>query len=960
MRFVNIAHDKLKIALCCMLMLIGGTYNYACAQSKDSDVLFEKARAEGAKENFSKALNYCELALKISPNDMDIKEYLGKCQMELGMFDEARITLLDVLKRSPKRVDARHYLMNIETQTKRYSSAVCYANELLEITPYAKTLWMKKIQLYSLMNNKVEAHRATIRLYHVFPEDEEVRMMYNNILKEEALASGKKQDHQKAAEQYEQALKVTSNDAELYVNLINAYTRLGNLDKALETANRGLYYLPTNKQIFDKKVGILEQKQDYPKAIEAVQFKLKTSPTQEYASLLNYLLSEAARYNRNSDPYELYGQLYASNPGNIEAYNYLLNTALARGYFGAAQELLSEGLKSTPNSKDLLSKQLYLYEMQQNKDGERAMIMKLHQLYPYDADVTEKYQKIQFNQAKDDLNNQQFRNALPVFLALRNHAEYGDVARNGLYTIYMAQGAFDKALEIAEEQVVRFPNNHAYRIKRIDVYAKKGDLEIAYNTALDYQQQFPMATEYGDYAQEIAVDYIKSLREQEKFEEIIAVADRLIFNDPTNRLAYLYAIGARLDMRNFQDAIDVAEVALMYFPDDKDFKLRLSGIYSEAGQTDEALRLLSELRQDYPLNNLVKSAYLEELYLKGKSLQQQSRNDEAVLVYQEILNLNPKDSLAPVKIANIFISQEELTLAMQAIDTGLYYHPDNNLLLYKKGVVYEKLQDFDNALIYYKRYVPPYHQLDEHRKFLDYIQCRTCRNQVNVSFLRVTTDSIYLQTSVATFEYLRNWKNNTLVARYNYAGRPSGIGSQLELDWYHDLKDSNSIMVNLGVANQFFPTWKAGISFYQPLKKDYTLEMGLRFLRFVPNRNLYMGVFGLEKTYNRVWLNLRTSLISDGTNMYNSILGQGRFYMNNERNYLIAQASVGTIPEVANLDFQINTFLSYVNTMVGAGYVHHFNHCNSLLFQGNWYTFRISEQRLENLFNVFVSFRHRF
>ena len=92
--------------------------NASHAQNKDSDVLFEKARIEGEKGNFAKAATYCELGLKLSPYDMDIKEYLGKCQMELGLLDEARITLLDVLKRSPKRVEARHYLLNIEFQTK--------------------------------------------------------------------------------------------------------------------------------------------------------------------------------------------------------------------------------------------------------------------------------------------------------------------------------------------------------------------------------------------------------------------------------------------------------------------------------------------------------------------------------------------------------------------------------------------------------------------------------------------------------------------------------------------------------------------------------------------------------------------------------------------------------------------------------------------------------------------------
>ena len=188
----------------------------------------------------------------------------------------------------------------------------------------------------------------------------------------------------------------------------------------------------------------------------------------------------------------------------------------------------------------------------------------------------------------------------------------------------------------------------------------------------------------------------------------------------------------------------------------------------------------------------------------------------------------------------------------------------------------------------------------------------------------------------------------------------NGIGSQIEFDWYRDMKDSASWYANVGFANQFFPEFKIGVSRFQPLKKDYTLELGAKYLRFQPSRNLWMAAIGLEKTFNRTWLNLKTTIITDQENLYNSIFGQGRFYMKNERNYLLTQASVGTIPEVANLDLQLNTFLSYVNTMVGAGYFHYFNYSTSLGVMGNWYTFRISPNRLENLYNFFIVVRHRF
>ena len=126
-------------------------FNQIQAQFSTPEEYFKLAKIEGnEKGNFAKAADNCEKALKITPLDMDIKEYLGKCYMELGQLEKARITLLDVIVKSPRRVDARKYLLNIETQTERYSSAVCYANELLEQTPFDKTLWKKKDQIRRL------------------------------------------------------------------------------------------------------------------------------------------------------------------------------------------------------------------------------------------------------------------------------------------------------------------------------------------------------------------------------------------------------------------------------------------------------------------------------------------------------------------------------------------------------------------------------------------------------------------------------------------------------------------------------------------------------------------------------------------------------------------------------------------------------------------------------------------
>ncbi|WP_159798964.1 tetratricopeptide repeat protein [Flavobacterium sp. MK4S-17] len=931
------------------------------AQSISSDEYYAMAKVEGnEKKNFAKAADYCEKALKQAPFDMDIKEYLGKCYMEMGQLEKARIVLLEVLQRSPKRVDARHYLLNIETQEKRYSSAVCYANELLEITPYSKTLWMRKINLYNLMNNRMEANRETRRLYQIFPDDAEIRIMYNNVLKEDALKMNKEGDLTSAVKQYEEALKVTKDDANLYLNLINLYLKLGNTNAALNMADRGLFYLPNNREILNKKIGILQEQGQYQQAIDLVQKQLKKGPSAYYSELLIYLTAEAARYYKNSDPYILYGQLYERDKGNTEAHDYLLSTALSRGYYYDAQQMLTQDLKSNPNSKELLSKQLYLYESQQNIQGANSTIEKLYALYPQDADIRAKYDALSYQNAKMRFMEQDYKAALPVFVRLSSHPEYGRSANNYIYSIYLAQKSYSKAMDLIDTLINENPGEHQLVLKKIDLLATMQDYENAYEMAREYRDRYPDYPEYGYMVKDLSIEYIKYLNEREGYATIKVIADELLETDPYNMQAYQYGIGARISMGENQEAMQLIQAALERFPDSKEMKLKEAGVYSALGEHEKAVASLKALSEKYPYNNTMRGALIEEMFLLAKQREDDDDFFHAKDVYHEILAIKPNDTLAALKLANIYIKRQEYVEAMVIVDRSLELNKDNNELLYKKGQIYEAMGDYKRALAFQKKYVPPYYKYDEHMDHLDYLEAKTFKNQVNISYLSATTDSIPINTSVATVEYLRFEKNNTYVGRMNYAARNTGVGVQGEVDWYHTFKNKSSFLANAGIANQFFSKYKVGLSYFQPYKKVWQSELGIRYTALQDDRNLISGILGLERAFDRVWLNARVSLMRDEEDVYNNILLQARFYMRNERNYVIAMASAGTAPEDQKLDFQTNTFLSYVNTMVGGGYFHYTSHRTSVGIMGNWYNYRVTENSYINQYNLFLTIRTRF
>lgn len=932
---------------------------YAQGDDLSSDDYFVLAKNEGKKQNFGKATEYCEKASELAPLDMDIREYLGKCYMETGRLEKARIVLQDVLVKSPRRVDARHYLLNIEIQTKRYSSAVCYANELLEITPYSKTLWMRKINLYNMMNNRMEANRETKRLFQIYPEDKEVREMYNNVLREDAVKMTRGGDVAGAVKQYEEALKVSKYDAQLYLDLMNAQLKMGNSAAALSTADRGLFYLPGNTAIVNKKIGILQDQGQYQLAIELVKQQMRRNPSPYYSNTLNYLMGEAARYYRNSDPYELYGQLYERDKGNSEAQDYLLNTAISRGYYADAQEMISRGLKSSPTSKDLLSKQLLIYENTNNKQGASSIVERLYKLYPQDADVREKYDNITFQNAKTAFADGDYQAALPVFIRLTQHPDLGKSSENYIYSIYLAQKSYDRALEQIDKLIRRHPGEQEYILKKIDLLAAMEEYEAAYELARQYRDKYPDNLQYKYMMADLAVNYIKFLNGKEDYTTIKFLSDELIAADPDNILGYNYGIGARVSTGEYEEALQLIDDALKRFPDSKELRLKQAGVLGDAKRHEEAVAALKKLREDYPYNAEIRGALIEELFYLAKK-KEEDNTLEAIDVYKEILTLRPKDSIAPIRLSNVYIKRQEYPEAMMVIDKALEFNSENPDLLYQKGYIFELMQDYKQAREYQAKYIPPAHKLEEHKDHLDYLDSKSLRNQVIMSYLEVKTDSIPVNTSVATLEYMRFGKNNTYTARLNYAARQTGVGMQGEIDWYHTFKNKSNFLLNAGVANRYFTKYKIGISLYQPFKVYWQGELGLRYAKLPDDRTLITGVGGLERTFGSVWLNARVMIMSDSEEIYNTILAQGRFYMRNQMDYAIAMASVGNAPEDQKLDFLTYTFLSYTNTMVGAGYFHYTSHRTSIGIMGNWYNYRISPDFYLNQYNLFLTLRTRF
>ena len=143
-------------------------------------------------------------------------------------------------------IDAKTLLVNVEEITGNYSSAVCYVNELLEVNPYWKGLWLRKVDLYKKMGNFEEANTLLRRLAQIYPNDASINSDYFDVLEttyQQALEGG---DSQAAEDALKEIVRITPTDSDYQLAYANILIRRGKLNDALENLTAAIGANPGN------------------------------------------------------------------------------------------------------------------------------------------------------------------------------------------------------------------------------------------------------------------------------------------------------------------------------------------------------------------------------------------------------------------------------------------------------------------------------------------------------------------------------------------------------------------------------------------------------------------------------------------------------------------------------------------------------------------------------------------
>ena len=841
-----------------------------------------RAEAYVSSNAWNSAKREIDEGLEIIPDDSDLRYLNGYYYFVIGDMNEARYNLVRSIQGNDDQVKAKRLLVDVEDNLQHYSSAICYINELLEIQPYDRDLWRRKIAFYRKLNNDVEADAALERLLHIFPNDtlvvSDVRRRdietRDNILRNSSLTE--------ASNNLERWIDTDPKVRDYYFELISTYVKMGEYDKALGAANRGLEQFPNDQELVNKVVGLMMDLGRYSQAYSFVRSNKGSDRT--YRNLLREIASDA----RLRDPYEANGRLYLATQDR-DALNYLINTAVTRGYTEDARHYLEEAMKLDGRTPALLMK---LYTVEKQAGNSRAEVRLLNELYekvPEDEEMVESYTEMMLRLCDQDFAGQQWEDARMhlsrVLELLPETSESWPSAVSRQITTLCRLNRMPEALELFESASRRSPEN---------------------------RRRFASAYE------EQAAARLKDLMEEENYDAAYREAEALLSAIPDSEPALRTLISSSQTLGRKEAFHKYAEAGYAERPGDPYFIVKQAIALQEQGRYEEALALLRpETASGEYVNPDVAAAY------SGIS------QDWAIELLKE----------------------HQPEKANEVIDLALEYEPENRDLLYAKGLVAEKEKDYAVAYDLQHRYYNPSNaEQDEFMQHMRFLRFKSFKNRVEASYTHAFFDSrsdemttIGHLYSIASVSYSRSEKNNTYSGQINYKGidgyhagdekETGGAGIELMAQWDHEFGKGIAGSASISWGSRYFN--KLGLNVSGTYSWDFGLTAGFRLgYRLTPPTYLYLGgvnVAPLKETFSifiatpsaeMVWerfsARLSTDVILMTGGLYANLGLKGSFFFLEDNTSCISLlAGFGSFPELTFFEQTAIQNFSRTNSMVG-------------------------------------------
>lgn len=271
-----------------------------------------------------------------------------------------------------------------------------------------------------------------------------------------------------------------------------------------------------------------------------------------------------------------------------------------------------------------------------------------------------------------------------------NAAGYFDVEEiEMIFEFYLQKGKTNKCQQLVDFGLRLHPASSLLKTKRAKMYLAMGETTKAYHILTTQN------VDITDY--ETGLLKVEALLRLNKNNEAQALANSILSSEESDLdnialdLAYIF-----ISQIDFKVAVKFLEKGMQYNARNSDLLIELAFCYEQIENIDKACEIYEKV--------LVIDPYRSEAWFNlGQIYFSQALFLKAIDAYEYALTINPEDVMSALQKAHAYFQVEEYKLAIEAYE-------DYNLLLPEAkwqtdifmGECYEKLEDYNKALEYYK------------------------------------------------------------------------------------------------------------------------------------------------------------------------------------------------------------------------------------------------------------------
>ena len=359
--------------------------------------------------------------------------------------------------------------------------------------------------------------------------------------------------------------------------------------------------------------------------------------------MYNNLLLEAARSEKQRDPYVLYGMAYEGGNKDKEALDYLLNTSVTRGYTDDALFYIREAKKQYGNTdKGILYKEYMLYRQMNEDDLAYSALKKLYDMYPDDYDITLAMSSLHMKKAERLMELGLYSEALPhVLFVSQRHIdnEVNGAAWEKALSCYINMKRYNEALATLDTITLHFPDYENGTLKRAFILDKMDKTEEAlqlYLSAIE-QSDEDMRIFYVIGYEELAIPYIKKCMEAGATQKAYDEAVKLVSLNPSSDLGLRYAINSSGLLGKYDEFEKYTAQGINFYPEEPFYQAKRATVLDRDKKYEASLEFLKPILNKYPSNKEIIGAFSQSSEYRALQLTKAKEPEQALAVLDTAL-----------------------------------------------------------------------------------------------------------------------------------------------------------------------------------------------------------------------------------------------------------------------------------------------------------------------------------